>query len=101
MISWQDFKKVEMCCGTIIEAKDFINVKKSSYLLTIDFDEAGIKTSSVQIIHHYTKSALINKQVIAVINFPVKQIVNFFSECFVPGVYDEDNNVVLLRLNKK
>ena len=67
MISWQDFEKTNMRCGTIIEAKDFINAKKPSYQLTIDFGEAGVKKSSAQITHHYTKELLLNKQVIAVI----------------------------------
>lgn len=97
MISWQDFEKIEICCGTIIEAKDFLNAKKPAYQLTIDFGEKGIKKSSAQIMHHYSKENLLNKQVVAVINFPVKQIGNFFSECLVLGVYDENNNVVLLQ----
>jgi len=97
MISWNDFEKIEMRCGTVIDAKDFPNAKKPAYQLTIDFGEYGIKKSSAQITAHYTKQELLNKQVIAVVNFPVKQIANFFSECLVLGVYDENNNVVLLQ----
>jgi len=97
MISWQDFEKIDIRCGTIIEVNDFANARKPAYQLTIDFGEQGIKRSSAQITHHYSKEALINKQVVAVINFPVKQIANFFSECLVLGVYDETNNVVLLQ----
>ena len=97
MISWQDFEKIDIRCGTIIEVNDFANARKPAYQLTIDFGEQGIKRSSAQITHHYTKNALLNKQVVAVINFPVKQIANFFSECLVLGVYDENNNVVLLQ----
>ncbi len=97
MIDWKDFEKMEMRCGTIIEAKDFSNAKKPAYQLTIDFGEMGIKKSSAQITFHYTKEDLLNKQVVAVVNFPVKQIANFFSECLVLGVYDENNNVVLLQ----
>jgi len=100
MISWQDFEKIDIRCGTIIEVNDFANAKKPAYQLTIDFGEQGIKRSSAQIIHHYTKEALMNKQVVAVMNFPVKQIANFFSECLVLGVYDEANNVVLLQPEK-
>ena len=101
MISWQDFEKIDMRVGTIIEVKDFPNARKPAYQLTIDFGALGIKKSSVQITHFYSKDVLLNKQVIAVINFPVKQIANFFSECLVLGVYDEDNNVVLLQPERK
>ncbi|MEO8711342.1 MAG: tRNA-binding protein [Parafilimonas sp.] len=101
MISWDDFEKIDIRCGTVIDVKDFTNAKKPAYQLTIDFGEAGIKTSSAQITHHYKKENLINKQVIAVVNFPVKQIANFFSECLVLGVYDENNNVVLLQPEQK
>jgi tRNA-binding protein len=97
MISWQDFEKIDIRCGTIIEVNDFANARKPAYQLTIDFGVQGIKRSSAQITHHYTKEALINKQVVAVMNFPVKQIANFFSECLVLGVYDEAHNVVLLQ----
>ena len=97
MISWEDFEKIEMRCGTIIDVKDFLNAKKPAYQLTIDFGETGIKKSSAQITHYYSKEDLLNKQVIAVVNFPVKQIANFFSECLVLGVYDENKNVVLLQ----
>ena len=100
MISWQDFEKIDIRCGTIIEVNDFANARKPAYQLTIDFGVQGIKRSSAQITHHYTKEALINKQVVAVMNFPVKQIANFFSECLVLGVYDEADNVVLLQPDK-
>lgn len=101
MISWQDFEKIDMRCGTIIEVKDFINARKPAYQLTIDFGKEGIKNSSAQITYHYSKEELLNKQVVAVINFPIKQIANFFSECLVLGVYDENNNVVLLQPERK
>jgi tRNA-binding protein len=97
MITWQDFEKIDIRIGTVIEAKDFPNARKPSYQLTIDFGAAGIKRSSAQITHHYTKEELLKKQVIAVLNFPVKQIANFFSECLVLGVYDENNEVILLQ----
>lgn len=97
MISWDDFEKVEIRCGTVIEVNDFEKAKKTAYQLTIDFGEFGIKKSSAQITNLYNKEAVLNKQVIAVVNFPVKQIANFFSECLVLGVYDENNNVVLLQ----
>ena len=97
MISWQDFEKIDIRCGTVIEVKDFPQARKPSYQLTIDFGEQGIKKSSVQITFHYKKEDILNKQVIAVVNFPVKQIANFFSECLVLGIYDENNEVVLLQ----
>lgn len=101
MINWEDFEKIDMRCGTIIEVKDFPNAKKPAYQLTIDFGAMGIRKSSVQITHFYIKDDLLNKQVIAVVNFPVKQIANFFSECLVLGIYDENKNVVLLQPERK
>lgn len=97
MINWADFEKIDIRSGTIIEVTDFPKAKKPSYQLTIDFGPFGIKHSSAQITHHYQKESLIGKQVVAVINFPVKQIANFFSECLVLGVYDENNQVILLQ----
>jgi tRNA-binding protein len=97
MISWEDFEKIDIRTGTILEVNDFPGARKPSYQLLIDFGEYGIKKSSAQITALYTKDALIGKQVTAVVNFPVKQIANFFSECLVLGVYDENNDVVLLQ----
>ncbi len=97
MISWEDFEKIDIRTGTILEVNDFANAKKPAYQLTINFGEMGIKKSSAQITTLYSKEEIIGKQVIAVINFPVKQIANFFSECLVLGVYNEDNDVVLLQ----
>lgn len=97
MISWGDFEKIDLRVGTIVEANDFPNARKPAYQLTINFGELGIKKSSAQITALYKKEELNGLQVIAVVNFPVKQIGNFFSECLVLGVYNEDNNVVLLQ----
>ena len=97
MISWNDFEKIDIRVGTVTAVNDFPNAKKPSYQITIDFGELGIKRSSAQITTLYQKENLTGKQVIAVVNFPVKQIANFFSECLVLGVYNEDNNVVLLQ----
>jgi len=97
MISWQDFEKIDIRVGTIIEVKDFEKAKKPSYQLKIDFGPEGIKNSSAQITALYSKDELVGKQVVAVINFPVKQIANFFSECLVLGAYNEKNEVVLLQ----
>lgn len=96
MISWSDFEKIDIRVGTILEAKAFPEAKKPAYQLRIDFGTAGILRSSAQITKHYVPENLIGKQVIAVINFPVKQIANFFSECLVLGVYDDQQEVVLL-----
>lgn len=97
MINWDDFEKIEIRSGTILEVTDFPKAKKPAYQLRIDFGPLGIKYSSAQITHHYTKEQLINRQIIAVVNFPPKQIANFFSECLVLGVYDENNQVILLQ----
>lgn len=97
MISWEDFEKVDIRTGTILEVHDFPGAKKPAYQLNIDFGELGIKKSSAQITALYNKDELTGKQVIAVVNFPVKQIANFFSECLVLGVYNENKDVILLQ----
>ncbi len=97
MITWQDFEKINILTGTIVEISDFPKAKKPAYQLTIDFGTFGIKKSSAQITTHYSKDQLIGQQVVAVVNFPPKQIANFISECLVLGVYDENNDVILLK----
>jgi tRNA-binding protein len=97
MLSWEDFDKVDMRVGTITEVVDFPKAKNPAYQLTIDFGELGIKRSSAQITKLYTKDVLVGKQVIAVVNFPPKQIANFFSECLVLGVVGADKEVTLLQ----
>ena len=101
MITWDDFEKIDMRVGTILEVDDFPKARKPAYRLKIDFGELGIKQSSAQITDLYTKEDLLNKQVIAVVNFPSKQIANFISECLVLGIYSEDNAVVLLQPERK
>lgn len=97
MISWQDFEKLEIRTGTIIEVKNFEKAKKKSYQLIIDFGIIGIKKSSAQITFHYSIEYLLGKQIVAVVNFPPKQIANFVSECLILGIYDENNEVILLQ----
>lgn len=95
-ISWQDFEKIDIRSGTIIEVSDFEKARNPSYQLKIDFGELGIKNSAAQITDLYSKEDLVGKQILAVVNFPKKQIANFFSECLVLGVYGENNEVTLL-----
>jgi tRNA-binding protein len=97
-INWDDFEKIDMRVGTVIEVNDFPKARKPAYQLMIDFgSDIGIKKSSAQITAHYRKEDLQNRQVVAVVNFPPKQIAGFFSECLVLGVYDENKDVILLQ----
>ena len=96
MISWNDFEKVEMRVGTIIDAKEFPEARKPAYQLIIDFGkEIGVKKSSAQITKRYSKEDLIGKQIIAVVNFPKKQIGKFNSECLVLGSVNGEDIVLL------
>ena len=98
MITWGDFEKIDMRAGTIVEVDDFPKARKPAFKLLIDFgEEIGIKRSSAQITAHYKKEDLLNRKVIAVVNFPPKQIADFTSECLVLGVYDENKDVILLQ----
>lgn len=101
MISWADFEKIIIKTGTIVHVNDFAKAKKTAYQLKIDFGKDGIKNSSAQITKYYAKEDLLGKQILAVLNFPPKQIANFISECLVLGVYDENNEVVLLQPERK
>jgi tRNA-binding protein len=95
-LSWQDFEKVEMRIGTIIDVTDFPEARKPAFQLLIDFGTViGIKKSSAQITKRYNKEVLIGKQIVAVVNFPKKQIGNFRSDCLVLGSVNEDDIVLL------
>lgn len=96
-INWSDFTKVEMRIGTIISAEIFKEVKSPAYKMLIDFGEYGIKKSSAQITILYKPEELIGKQIIAVINFPPKQIANIMSECLVLGGIGENKEIVLIQ----
>lgn len=98
-INWSDFEKVELRAGTILEVLDFPEARKPAYKLKVDFGPLGIKWSSAQITKHYTKEELIGKQVVAVINFPEKQIAKFMSQCLVTGFADSDGDVALTSIN--
>jgi tRNA-binding protein len=99
-INFEDFLKVDLRVGTIIEVTDFPKARKPAYQLRIDFGELGIKKSSAQITDLYTKETLLNKQVSAILNFKPRQIANFMSECLVLGIYNTDGEVVLLQASK-
>lgn len=102
MITFDDFLKVEIHAGTIIEAVDFPKARKPAYQLTIDFGETiGIKRSSAQITVLYSKEELIGKQIMAVTNFPPRQIANFFSEVLVLGTVAADGTVTLIQPERK
>lgn len=96
-ISWKDFEKVEMRIGTITEVSDFPEAKNPAYKMLIDFgEEIGQRKTSAQITKRYKKEELLDRQIVAVVNFPKKQIANIMSECLVLGAVGEDNDIVLL-----
>ncbi|UFH34030.1 tRNA-binding protein [Flavobacterium acetivorans] len=96
-LNWQDFEKVAMHVGTIMQVNDFPEARKPAYQLTIDFGEIiGIRKTSAQITKRYSKEDLLNRQIVAVVNFPKKQIGKFMSECLVLGAVGEEGDVILL-----
>lgn len=97
MITWSDFERIDIRAGTIIKAETFPKANKPAYQLLVDFGESGIKKSSAQVTTFYQPGDLIGKQVLGVLNFPPRQIANFISECLILGVYDDNNQVVLLK----
>lgn len=94
--TWDDFQKLDIRVGRVITVEDFPEARRPAYKLTIDFGPLGVKKCSAQITVHYTKEELVDRLVVAVVNFPPKQIANFMSEVLVLGAMEEDG-VVLLR----
>lgn len=99
-LSWADFEKVEIRTGTIMSAEPFPQARKPAYKLTIDFGPLGTRRTSAQITRLYNVADLIGRQVVAVVNFPPKQIATFMSECLVLGAVDDDGTVTLLQTER-
>lgn len=99
LISFDDFLKVDIRVGTILEVKDFPKARKPAFQVTIDFGVLGIKKTSAQITQKYTLDELVGKQVLAVVNFPPKQIANFMSECLLLGVVENSGAVTLITVD--
>lgn len=100
-IEWGDFTKIEMRVGTVLEAEVFEKARRPAYILMVDFGEYGIRKTSAQITKLYQTEELIGKQVVAVVNFPEKQIANIMSQCLVLGAVGENGEVTLLEPNKE
>lgn len=96
-ITYEDFRKVEMRVGRVVRAEEFPKARKPAYRLWIDFGELGVRQSSAQITAHYEPAGLVGRLVLAVTNFPPRQIADFMSEVLVLGVPDVDGEVVLIR----
>ncbi|HYE93686.1 MAG TPA: tRNA-binding protein [Terriglobales bacterium] len=96
-IGWADFEKVDMRVGVVVEAQPFPEARRPAIKLRIDFGELGVKRSSAQITEHYQPETLVGRRVIAVVNFPPKQIGPFVSEVLVLGAYNDRGEVILLR----
>jgi tRNA-binding protein len=99
-ITWSDFEKVDIRTGTIVAAEHFPQARKPAYKLTIDFGELGTKRTSAQLTTLYDASELVGKQVVAVVNFPPKQIATFMSECLILGAVTGDGTVTLLQTER-
>ncbi len=97
MATFEDFQKIDIRVGKIIEVSDFKEARNPSYKIKVDFGELGIKSSSAQITKLYSREDLINRQIVAVVNFPSKKIAGFKSEILILGVMKEDGEVILLQ----
>ena len=100
-ITWNDFEKIELRVGTIIEAFEYPEARKPAYKVKVDFGELGIKMSSAQITKHYSLEELIGRQIIGVVNSPKKQIGKFMSEFLVTGFADENGDILLSTVERK
>ena len=100
-LTWNEFMQVEMRVGTILSAEVFAEVRNPAYKITIDFGEFGLRKTSAQVTALYTPEELVGKQVVAVINFPPKQIANMMSECLILGGIGENKEVTLLQPERK
>ena len=97
LINWPDFEKIDLRIGTILEVNDFPEARNPAYQLHIDFgSEIGVLKTSAQITRRYSKEDLLNRQIVAIVNFPRKQIGKFMSECLVLGAVGAEGDVVLL-----
>ena len=96
-LTWAEFEKVDMRVGVVVDAQEFPEARRPAYKLWVDFGPLGVKRSSAQITHRYAPGDLVGRRVIAVVNFPPKQIGPFVSEVLVLGAYDERGEVILLR----
>ncbi len=97
MIAWSDFEKVDIRVGVVTDAQEFPEARRPAYCLWIDFGPLGVKRASAQITRHYRAGELVGRRVVAVVNFPSKQIGPFVSEVLVLGAHDEAGEVILLR----
>ncbi|HLW55313.1 MAG TPA: tRNA-binding protein [Candidatus Angelobacter sp.] len=100
-ITWQDFERVELRAGTIVEVEDFPEARKPAYKLKVDFGELGVRKSSAQIKALYNKEDLLGKQIVGVVNFPVKRIAGFSSEALITGFYLPGGEVVLVHPGRR
>lgn len=100
IINWSDFEKVDLRVGTITEVHDFPEARKPAYKIYVDLGPLGIKKSSAQVMAHYSKAELIGRQIIAVVNFPPKQIGKYISEILITGFEDENKNIVLAQVER-
>lgn len=99
-ITWSEFEQVELRAGTILEVFDFPEARKPAYKVKVDFGPYGLRMSSAQLTKHYTKEMLVGRQIVAVTNFPKKQIGKFMSEFLVTGFADENGDIVLTSLER-
>ena len=94
-LTWDDFARIDLRAGTIVDVQPFDEAKKPSLKIWVDLGDCGIKKSSAQITHHYSREQLLGQQVLCVVNFPPKQIANFISEVLITGFADYHGHVVL------